>query len=132
MKLTQKEQEFLLAYLKNGFNAQAAHREVFPNGKISSYAYKILKRPHVKVALKEMVEELSGDQEVLAMRSLLKLQEIAFAEKSDEYYNATAQLKALDLIGKQLGLQIQNIKADVKGQTEIVINITGDEDEDED
>ena len=42
-------------------------------------------------------------------------------EKDDEYYNAQAQLKALDLLQKQLGLQKQQIQADVS--TDIVINI---------
>ena len=49
-----------------------------------------------------------------------KLAQIAFAEKGDESYNATAQLKALDLLQKQLGLQQQTINANV--ETTIKLN----------
>ena len=133
MKLKPKELEFLYAYIKHDFNAAAAYREVFPENSESTakYApYRILKRPHVKEALRGLVSEILGDQEVLANRALLKLEEIAFSDKRDEYYAAGAQLKAIELIQKQLGVQTQNIKADVKGETQVVINITGDDDAD--
>ena len=45
----------------------------------------------------------------------------AFSEKGDDYYNASSQLKALDLLQKQLGVQHQKIEADL--HTDIVINI---------
>jgi hypothetical protein len=57
----------------------------------------------------------------------LKLAEIAFADKEDEAYGPTSQLKALDLLQKQLGVQHQKIEADIS--TDIVINITGEDEE---
>jgi len=51
----------------------------------------------------------------------MKLAEIAFAPGNDENYGATSQLKALDLLQKQLGIQHQKIEADVS--TDVVINI---------
>lgn len=50
-----------------------------------------------------------------------KLGDIAFAEKGDKEYDAKAQLKALDLLQKQMSLQNQNINANV--ETVIKINI---------
>ena len=46
---------------------------------------------------------------------------VAFAEKGDKEYDAKAQLKALDLLQKQMSLQNQNINANV--ETVIKINI---------
>jgi len=51
----------------------------------------------------------------------MKLAEIAFAPGNDENYGPTSQLKALDLLQKQLGIQHQKIEADVS--TDVVINI---------
>jgi len=50
-----------------------------------------------------------------------KLADIAFAEKGDKEYDSKAQLKALDLLQKQMSLQNQNINANV--ETVIKINI---------
>ena len=50
-----------------------------------------------------------------------KLAEIAFAEKGDKEYDSKAQLKALDLLQKQMSLQNQNINANV--ETVIKLNI---------
>ena len=58
---------------------------------------------------------------ITAERIGLKLAEIAFAAKGDEDYNPNAQLKALDLLQKQMGLQKQHIEADVKTDINITI-----------
>ena len=58
---------------------------------------------------------------ITAERVALKLADIAFADKDDEYYGVSAQLKALELIQKQLGLQQQKIEADL--HNDIIINI---------
>jgi hypothetical protein len=52
------------------------------------------------------------------MRVAQELAMIAFAEKTDEIYNVNAKLKALDLLSKNLGLQIQ------KTESKEVIEVT--------
>ena len=51
----------------------------------------------------------------------LRLSDIAFADKEDEYYTISAQIKALDLLQKQLGLQHQKIEADITTDINITI-----------
>ena len=68
---------------------------------------------------KDAFEEASINAERIA----LKLAEIAFADKKDESYSPQAQLKALDLLQKQFGLQNQKITADVNNDINISIGI---------
>lgn len=53
----------------------------------------------------------------------MKLAEMAFADKDDEIYGPSVQLKALDMIQKQLGLQKQKIDANVDQTTTITVTI---------
>lgn len=86
--------------------------------------YKLLKQESVKEYIKEIQKDRFEALNISADRIAEKLSDIAFAEKGDETYNTQAQLKALDLLQKQLGLQTQKVDANVS--TDIVINIVGD------
>ena len=48
---------------------------------------------------------------------------MCFAAKDDEYYTPNIQLKALDLLQKQLGVQKQQIKAEVDNAVTINVGI---------
>lgn len=123
MALTKKEKMFCEEYVLNGGNASKAY----------CYAYecsiedarkrycKTFRKPEIKEYIAELQKEAFQAACISAERVALKLADIAFADKADEHYNATAQLKALDLLQKQLGLQKQHIEADL--HTDIVINI---------
>ena len=124
MALTKKEKAFCEEYVANGCNASRAYFKVYDTSSIENArkAYcKTFRKPEVKAYIAELQKEAFERACISAERVALKLSEIAFADKDDEVYNATAQLKALDLIQKQLGLQHQKIEAEVS--TEIVINI---------
>lgn len=124
MALTKKEKAFCEEYVANGCNASQAYFKVYDTSCIENArkAYcKTFRKPEVKAYIAELQQEAFERACISAERVALKLAEIAFAEKGDEVYNATAQLKALDLIQKQLGLQHQKIEADVN--TEITITI---------
>lgn len=84
-------------------------------------SYKVLKREHVKEYINRLQSEAYEAAFINAERVALKLAEIAFAEKGDEDYAASAQLKALDLLQKQLGLQTHKIEADVSTDINITI-----------
>lgn len=134
-KLTVSEEIFVAEYIANGFVATEAYRVAYPNANpktVSGESHRIPKRPRVRKAIKDTMKEHLGDIDDLAAKALIKLEQVAFTAKGDEYYNASSQLKALELIQKQLGVQIQNIKADVKGETEVIINILGDDLEEDD
>lgn len=131
--LTPQEELFAAEYIANGFVAVAAYRIAYPDAKektAQSNAYYMLRKAHVRAYILEIMKDHLGDFDDLAAKTLIKLEQIAFAERGDEYYASGAQLKALELIQKQLGLQTQNIKAQVDQTTTVVINILGDGDED--
>lgn len=122
-ELTRKEKNFCEEYVRNGGNASRAY----------FYAYDTTienaRKEYCKVKRKPRVQEYIAALQkaefeaacINAERIGLKLAEIAFAEKGDTDYNATAQLKALDLLQRQLGLQTQKVEADVKTDINITI-----------
>ena len=122
-KLTTKEKAFCEAYVSNGNNASRAYQEVYGccyEDAKRRYC-KTFRKPEVKEYIIELQKEAFAAACITAERVALKLADVAFAEKDDEFYNVQAQLKALDLLQKQLGLQKQQIEANVS--TDIVINI---------
>lgn len=124
MALTKKEKAFCEEYIANGCNASRAYFKVYDTSCIENArkAYcKVFRKPEVKEYIAELQKEAFERACISAERVALKLSDIAFADKEDEVYNATAQLKALDLLQKQLGLQHQKIDADVN--TNITITI---------
>ena len=82
----------------------ASHRTCQENGS------KFLRDPEVKAYIAELRKDLCEELHIDAMRIAQKLAEIAFSQKGDEYYNAPAQLKALDLLQKQFNLQAQKVE----------------------
>ena len=123
MVLTKKEKAFCEEYVANGGNASKAYCLVYEcciEDARKRYC-KTFRKPEVKEYIAELQKEAFAAACISAERVALKLADIAFAEKTDEVYGATAQLKALDLLQKQLGLQKQHIEADV--HTDIQINI---------
>lgn len=123
MALTKKERAFCEEYVANGCNASRAYAKVYEKDmEYARKAYcKTFRKPEIKEYIAQLQREAFEAACINAERVALKLGEIAFSEKGDEYYNAAAQLKALDLLQKQLGLQHQKIEADL--HTDIVINI---------
>ena len=123
MALTKKEKAFCEEYVANGCNASRAYQFVYQcciEDARKRYC-KTFRKPEIKAYIAELQKEAFEQACINAERVALKLAEIAFAEKGDEYYNATAQLKALDLIQKQFGLQKQHIEAEVNADINITI-----------
>ncbi len=123
MALTKKEQAFCQEYVLNGGNASRAYQLVYGcciEDARKRYC-KTFRKPEIKEYITELQKEAFAAACISAERVALKLADIAFADKEDEIYGATAQLKALDLLQKQLGLQHQKLEADIN--TNIEINI---------
>ena len=124
MKLTKKEKEFCEEYVRNGCNASRAYFHAYDTQSIENArkAYcKVFRKPEVKAYIAALQKEAFEAACINAERVALKLSDIAFADKEDELYNVSAQLKALDLLQKQLGLQHQKIEAYVSTDITIVI-----------
>ena len=123
MALTKKEREFCEEYVRNGGNASRAYYHAYdttPENARKLYC-KVFKKPEVKQYITALQKEAFEAACINAERVALKLADIAFADKEDEVYCATHQLKALDLLQKQLGLQHQKIEADVSTEINITI-----------
>lgn len=120
--LTKKEKDFCDGYIKWG-SATKAYLEAYgcEYDTANAQGYKMLKKPHIREYITTLQKEAFAEAFITAERVALKLSDIAFADKEDEIYNINAQLKALDLLQKQLGLQKQQLEADVR--SEININI---------
>lgn len=124
--LTKKEKDFCENYVKYG-SATKAYLEAYDCEYTTANAQgcKKLKQPGIKEYVEKLQKEAFAAACISAERVALKLADIAFADKDDSCYNATAQLKALDLLQKQMGLQHQKIEADITTD----INITIGEDD---
>ena len=123
MALTKKEKLFCEEFVENGCNASRAYctgYECSIEDARKRYC-KTFRKPEVKEYINQLQKEAFANACINAERVALKLGEIAFADKEDEHYTPSTQLKALDLLQKQLGLQKQHIEADL--HTDIVINI---------
>ena len=124
-KLTEKEVAFCECYVFEGLSATKAYQKVYgcAYNSASANSVKVMKKDVVREYIESLQKEAFKASCLTAERVALKLSEIAFAEKGDEDYNATAQLKALDLLQKQMGLQKQHIEQEIKTN----INITVEE-----
>ena len=123
MALTKKEQAFCEEYVNNGCNSSRAYATVYGcsiEDARKRYC-KTFRKPEVKEYIRALQKEAFDAACINAERVALKLSEIAFTDKGDEYYCASAQLKALDLLQKQLGLQKQKIDAEINQEITITI-----------
>lgn len=120
--LTAKEKAFCEEYVALG-SATKAYFNAYncEYSTASSAGCKMLRKPHIHEYITALQKEAFEAACINAERVALKLADIAFADKEDEVYGANSQLKALDLLQKQLNLQKQHIEADIN--TEININI---------
>ena len=127
--LTYGEMEFLKEYINNGYNATQAYMTVHgcTYGTANARAHQIVAKPEAKKYVAELQKGAFEEACISAERIALKLAEIAFSDKTDENYNPQAQLKALDLLQKQLSLQNQKITADVDSKISITVGIDSEE-----
>lgn len=126
--LTLNEENFCQEYINNGYNGTQAYLTVYDceYSTANARAHQILSKPEAKAYIYNLQQEVFEQKAINAERIALRLAEIAFAEKNDPNYNATAQLKALDLLQKQLGLQNQKIQADIDSSVKITVGISED------
>ena len=124
-RLTEKEVAVCECYVFEGLSATKAYQKVYgcAYNSASANSVKVMKKDAVREYIESLQKEAFKASCLTAEKVALKLSEIAFAEKGDEDYNATAQLKALDLLQKQMGLQKQHIEQEIKTN----INITVEE-----
>ena len=122
-ELTLKEKCFCEEFVRTG-NATQAYLTTYGGtyNTANAQGWRTLQRPRVHEYVAALQKQAWEAACISAERVGLKLAEIAFAAKDDEQYTPTAQLRALDLLQKQMGLQHQKIEADVSTDINIVID----------
>lgn len=123
MALTKKEKAFCEEYVQNGCKASRAYATVYGcsyDDARKRYC-KTFRKSEIKEYIAQLQKEAFDAACINAERVALKLADIAFADKEDEIYGVSAQLKALDLLQKQLGLQKQHLEADLHTDINITI-----------
>ena len=100
-KLTTKMENFVNEYFIDFNGAQAVLRAGYKSNSPNRLAVKLLNHPLVQAAIAEKKKERAEKTELSADYVITKL--ISIAEKQEDI-NAQAALRALELLGKHLGL----------------------------
>ena len=124
--ITFKEKSFCDEYISNGYNGTQAYLKLVPDStpqNAKHQADRFLKRELVREYIEEIQKEACANAHITAERIALQLAEIAFVDKGNPLFGSASQLKAIELLQKQGGLQTQKVEANVN----TTINITVDE-----
>jgi len=117
-----RTKQFLEEYVRNGFHGVEAYMAIFPNAKRTtaySRSCKLLKDELSRKYLREYIDSLNVDR-ATPQAVISGICDIAFnMENADEL-----RLKALTQLSKILGLEVQNINANIK-TVEIVDDLNG-------
>ena len=127
-KLNEKQKMWCDEYLANGYNATAAYKKIYgatPNSDKNAYALKV--KPHVQEYIQTRLAEIVGPKEEIIEKMARKLSEVAFEDAKSEDIALQHQLKALELLGKQLGVYTTKVEANIRNY---VIDIEDDADDD--
>lgn len=122
-KLSPQHKLFAKEYVACGFNAARAYRNAYNVDDDNNAGSRLLREPLVREEIDREMKERCEELHINERKVLLKLNEMAFADADDKNYTPNHQLKALDLLQKQLGLQKQKIDANVDQTTTITVTI---------
>ena len=102
--MTDKQKRFVAEYVREPNGTQAAIRAGYAPAGAASQACRLLREPEIREALKGIVEVYGGVEPEEVLR---ELRTVAFARASDEngaQLKYSSKLRALELLGKNLGL----------------------------
>lgn len=105
--MTRRQERFIEEYLLDFNGAAAARRAGFGEKSAASYACKMLKNPQIRKVLQEKMTLRAQQMQLRQDTVLQEIRNVAFASGSDATGAAvkvTSKLKALELLGKHLGL----------------------------
>lgn len=122
MALTKKNMQFCEEYIKD-YNATQAYLRTYQcaYNTAGSKSGALMRKPEVQEYIHKLQKAEFAAAAINAERVGLHLAGIAF--DGDKLYASPAQMKALDLLQKQLGLQKQSVDANVNQELKIEVNI---------
>ena len=124
--MTDRQKRFVAEYVREPNGTQAAIRAGYAPAGAASQASRLLKEPEIRQALKGIVEVYGGVEPEEVLR---ELRGVAFARASDEngsQVKYSSKLRALELLGKNLGLFENGAAKTVKEPVVIVDGISGE------
>lgn len=124
--LTPKQERFVQEYLVDLNATQAAIRAGYSKNRASELGYQLLQKTTVQSAVQKAQKDRSERTEITQDYVIKKLKAIADQEASDgtdSELKYSSQLKALELLGRHLGMFTDRMK--VEGAVPVVI--VGDE-----
>lgn len=107
-KLTEKQKRFCEEYLIDLNATQAAIRAGYSSKTASRIAIELLNKTHVSKYLAELMRKRSESTKITSEQVVKELEKIAF---SDAEITGKEKMKALELLGKHLGM-FQNQTSD--------------------
>ena len=102
--MTEKQRRFVAEYVKEPVGAVAARRAGYAVKNAAQVASRLLKEPEIREALRGIVEVYAGAEPEEVLR---EVRAVAFASASDENGSKvkySSKLRALELLGKNMGL----------------------------
>ncbi len=121
-RLTPKQERFVDEYLIDLNATQAAIRAGYSKNRASELGYQLLQKTTVQSAVQKAQKDRSERTEITQDYVIKKLKAIADQEASDgtdSELKYSSQLKALELLGKHLGMFTDRMK--VEGNIPVVI-----------
>jgi phage terminase small subunit len=124
-KLTGKQKKFCIEYLKDLNATQAAIRAGYSEDTAYSIGWENLKKPEIKEIIDKELETAMGESRAsLKARIIGELKDVAFTDsgiellknKDGDIYDIriTDKLKAIDMLGKYLGIWTDKIELSTK------------------
>ncbi len=133
-KLSTRHRIFAETYISNGANAyKAALAAGYAESTAKSRSYELLRDERIQIYISSRRKELA-EQTVTPERVILELADIGFGQREYPAYDMfgeehqrkpsmTARLKALELIGKNLGMDKPNMSADDESEVQIIDDV---------
>lgn len=125
--LTAKQERFVQEYLVDLNATQAAIRAGYSERRASELGYQLLQKTTVRNAIQKAIQDRSQRTEVTQDQVVEELKTVAFAQAAD-YSDSTLKyankLKALELLGRHLGMFTD--KVEHSGEAAVRIELAGE------
>lgn len=134
-KISKRQQSFVDEYLISFNGAQAAIKAGYSNAGAREQAYRLLTKDHIKEALENGMKERSERMEIskdYVIKNLkdviercmqLKKKENEDGTKTDYQFNAAGANKALELLGRHLGMFVDKTSIEVSTHDNAVLEL---------